>query len=727
MDQIGRYSIVSELGKGAMGIVYEGEDPYIGRKAAIKTIRFDLISQSFEREEAIQRFIREAQSAGILNHPNIVTIYDVGEDAGLTYIAMQYIDGKSLEELIATGKRFSWDDIVNLMIQIGDAIDYAHGKGIIHRDIKPGNILIDSEGMAHLVDFGIARITTSTLTQTGISLGTPNYMSPEQIMGKKADHRADIFSVGAILFELLTNEKPFQGDNITTVTYKIMNEEPPLLATFDKNIPDGLDYVIRKALAKSASSRYQTCQELTEDLINYSGYSNEALPESAVVDEPITESVFYAEPRREKRKIPLLILLASMMVVVMAVVFAVYLFNRGSKQTVFSSSGGSVSQSSSPAVEGYFDAADKHLKSENYSEAIAEFKKILAVEPENFEALLGIANILKKQGKIENAIPEYEKLIGLNNSDPRPYEHLAEIFELNQDLDIAIEYYGQALLLAPEGSSNEKIIQKIQELDTLLQDPRYPEIKKSLDAAITAYQNKNYQDCLDQIEQVLILAPENAVAKTYMKLANLNIGIEAYIQGNYAECKKKMEQILKLEPENSSAQDYLTRAKNKLKDNEIIGILRRAQTSYQEGNFEESVRQSRKALNLDPKNEEAKKYLYLANQKIADNRIRILFNQYVQAVKNRTLADFYRRHCTSRLYQEKKEDAEMLFSFYDDVKIAVSNFSIQIKDTSRAEINFSRMITGIYRADGKKKVLSEGMVKWEINKQGDVWRIINIQ
>ena len=132
-------------------------------------------------------------------------------------------------------------------------------------------------------------------------------------------------------------------------------------------------------------------------------------------------------------------------------------------------------------------------------------------------------------------------------------------------------------------------------------------------------------------------------------------------------------------------------------------------------------------INLDPKNEEAKKYLRLANQKIADNQIRILFNQYVESVKNRTLADFYRSHCTSKIYQEKKDDVEMLFSFYDDVKIAVSNFSVQIKGTSRAEINFSRMITGIYRADGKKKVLSEGMVKWEINKQGNVWRIIDIQ
>ena len=220
---------------------------------------------------------------------------------------------------------------------------------------------------------------------------------------------------------------------------------------------------------------------------------------------------------------------------------------------------------------------------------------------------------------------------------------------------------------------------------------------------------------------------ENTAAKTYLKLANLNIGIEAYIQGNYAECIKKMEQILKLEPENSSAQDYLARAKNKLKGNEIIDILTRAQIFYQEGNFEESIRQSKKALNLDPKNEEAKKYLRLANQKIADNQIRILFNQYVESVKNRTLADFYRSHCTSKIYQEKKDDVEMLFSFYDDVKIAVSNFSVQIKGTSRAEINFSRMITGIYRADGKKKVLSEGMVMWEINKQGDVWRIIDIQ
>jgi len=272
IDKIGKYSIDGVLGKGAMGIVYKGVDPLIGRTVAIKTIRFDVIDSSFKQDEAIKRFTREAQSAGILSHPNIVTIYDVGKAEGLTYIAMEYIEGRSLEELIVSRKKFSLDEIINIMTQIGDALDYAHSKGIVHRDIKPGNILIDKEGNTHLCDFGIARIEASDLTQTGTSLGTPNYMSPEEIAGKKADNRSDLFSVGVILYELLTNEKPFPGDNFTTVLYKIINEDPLPLKTFDKKLPDGLDHTVQKALAKAPESRYQSCRELTEDLINYSKY-----------------------------------------------------------------------------------------------------------------------------------------------------------------------------------------------------------------------------------------------------------------------------------------------------------------------------------------------------------------------------------------------------------------------------------------------------------------------
>jgi serine/threonine protein kinase len=266
MDKIGKYTIQDEIGKGGMGIVYRGIDPYIGRTVAIKTIRLDLLRQESGRDDALKRFLREAQAAGNLSHPNIVTIYEVGEHEGLIYIAMEHIAGSSLDDLLRQGRAFTLDEIVRLFAQVAPALDYAHGKGIVHRDIKPANILVDRDLKASIVDFGIARTATSTMTQTGMLMGTPRYMSPEQIAGKKVDRRADIFSLGAILYELLTRRNPFEGESITTVIYKIMHAELPPLSDFNKELPAGLEAVVCKALARDADARYGTCGELLADL-----------------------------------------------------------------------------------------------------------------------------------------------------------------------------------------------------------------------------------------------------------------------------------------------------------------------------------------------------------------------------------------------------------------------------------------------------------------------------
>jgi eukaryotic-like serine/threonine-protein kinase len=327
MDKIGKYTIQDEIGKGGMGIVYRGIDPYIGRTVAIKTIRLDLLRQESGRDDALKRFLREAQAAGNLSHPNIVTIYEVGEHEGLIYIAMEHIDGGSLEDLLRQGRAFTLEEIVRLFAQVAPALDYAHGKGIVHRDIKPANILVDRDLKASIVDFGIARTATSTMTQTGMLMGTPRYMSPEQIAGKKVDRRADIFSLGAILYELLTRRNPFEGESITTVIYKIMHAELPPLSDFNKELPAGLEAVVRKALARDADARYGTCGELLADLqaclpagargatVREAGRSLEQT-QLLSADEA---TVFPSPARRGKR--PLLLLAA--LVVVLAAVAAV--------------------------------------------------------------------------------------------------------------------------------------------------------------------------------------------------------------------------------------------------------------------------------------------------------------------------------------------------------------------------------------------------------------------
>ena len=266
VEKIGKYKILGVLGKGGMGIVYKGLDPDIEREVAIKTIRLDSFIDGPEKEEMLNRVIREAKAAGRLNHPNIITIYDVLRDDDLTFIVMQYVDGQTLQALIESGKIFSPEDVIAILKPVAESLDFAHQNGIVHRDIKPANILIDKAGTPFLADFGVARMETSTVTGPGTTIGTLSYMSPEQIMGKTADGRADFFALGVILYELLAGRKPFIGENLSTIVYKIVHEEPQRVTDINQSLPPGYEDVIRRALAKNPDDRYQSGREMIADL-----------------------------------------------------------------------------------------------------------------------------------------------------------------------------------------------------------------------------------------------------------------------------------------------------------------------------------------------------------------------------------------------------------------------------------------------------------------------------
>jgi serine/threonine protein kinase len=282
LTRAGRYQIVSELGRGSMGVVYQGFDPVIGRTVAIKTMLTEGLAPA-EFEEYKARFQREAQAAGVLAHPNIVTVYDFGEDSGVLYLAMEFLEGKSLQDLVEEQTILPVETIIPMYEQVCSALDHAHRHRIVHRDIKPANIMILESGLVKVTDFGIAKMMSMGMTQAGQILGTPNYMSPEQVKGRSVDGRSDIFSLGVILYELVTGEKPFGGQNITTVIYKIINENPISPRELDATIPVGLSYVIQKALAKSPDERYQTCRELAEDLRNYRSVGGAAAPSATVI------------------------------------------------------------------------------------------------------------------------------------------------------------------------------------------------------------------------------------------------------------------------------------------------------------------------------------------------------------------------------------------------------------------------------------------------------------
>lgn len=266
MQQIGRYQVVGELGRGAMGVVYRAQDPAIGRTVAIKTIRLSDFTDPSERERLRERLIREAQSAGILSHPGIVTIYDIAQENEMAYIFMEFVNGPPLEKVLLSESPPDRETIFSIFRQTAAALDYAHKKGIVHRDIKPANIMIHEDGTAKITDFGVAKIVSQQMTQAGAMMGTPSYMSPEQVQGVPVDGRADQFALAVIAYELLTGEKPFVADYLPTLLYKIVREEPAAPQRLNPTLPEEIEAVLRTALAKGAEDRYATCSAFVEAL-----------------------------------------------------------------------------------------------------------------------------------------------------------------------------------------------------------------------------------------------------------------------------------------------------------------------------------------------------------------------------------------------------------------------------------------------------------------------------
>ena len=270
MVKAGRYEIIGELGRGAMGVVYRAIDPVIGRNVAVKTIRLSEEGTGLTRPELLSRFQTEARAAGLLTHPNIVVVYDAGEENGLYFITMELVEGKSVQALLDSGHEFPVPRLLRIMEQTCSALQFAHERNIVHRDIKPANLMLTADDTVKVTDFGTAKILQfGTVQQTTHVMGTPSYMSPEQVKGRPVDGRSDIFSLGVMFYEMLTGEKPFPGQSVTTVIYKIVNEDPIQPRQLNPAVHPGLNDIVMRALAKEPELRYQSCREMQEDLKNY--------------------------------------------------------------------------------------------------------------------------------------------------------------------------------------------------------------------------------------------------------------------------------------------------------------------------------------------------------------------------------------------------------------------------------------------------------------------------
>jgi serine/threonine-protein kinase len=272
METIGKYRLREKIGEGGTALVYRAVDKVTGREVALKTLSRDLADDHQTRS----RFFLEAQLAGRLSHPNVVTIYDLGEDKGRVFIAMEYLRGETLRRRIARSKP-SVADSLRILTDAAGGLAHAHHQGITHRDIKPSNIFLCDSGQVKILDFGLAHINSSNLTKTGQVLGTPDYMSPEQVLGRRVDHRSDIFSLGCVGYELFTGHKPFAGRFIEKVLFKIVYEDPKLMESYDPSIPKELGRIVRTALAKRPKDRFQSVVEFLRELAR--------LPNDSKIDE----------------------------------------------------------------------------------------------------------------------------------------------------------------------------------------------------------------------------------------------------------------------------------------------------------------------------------------------------------------------------------------------------------------------------------------------------------
>lgn len=537
MKKLGKYEISSILGKGAMGIVYKAIDPDINRKVAIKTIRFDLVTEGSDSEEMMQRFMREAQAAGKLSHPNIITIYDVGREQDLTYIVMQFIEGPSLQRIIASGEKFTTQEVVFLMTKMCSALAYAHKFGIVHRDIKPGNILIDNDGNPYICDFGVARVETSTLTQSGTAVGTPSYMSPEQVKGKKVDKRSDIFALGCILYEFLTGKRPFEAESITTVIYKIINEEPPSLAEVKKGLPEGFEHIIGKALAKDPEERYQSCEQLAADLRDLDKLAEKTI----AITTP--EAVPPPVKKRKKRRLVPILAISLTTIILIAAGGGFYFYKKTGKVPFISKIP-------------FISIGTQGTKGED----IISTYQIVDAVPGSIDDKLNKAKESFDIGDYSGTVKLAEEVLSedSDNSTAKSFLNSAQS-KMNE------------LLVAQVPAKKEA---KVTEKSSPVKPKAPSSIEAKLIKAKQSYENGDYAETVKLAEEVLAVNAGNLRAKDYLNNAKTKIneaalitktlttGINLYDNKNYELCKREMNKILEINMDHKEAKKYWNLADN---------------------------------------------------------------------------------------------------------------------------------------------------------------------
>ena len=680
IKHIGKYKILGEIGRGGMGVVYKALDPYIERTLAIKTIIIDPTHEELDLEKWKKRFLREAQLAGRLSHQNIVTIHDVGDASGLFYIAMEYVPGQSLRAVINSRKQIPLEEVQKLMGQICDGVSYAHKKGVIHCDIKPDNILLDESGNIIIVDFGIAKTTTSDGTQTMGLMVTPSYAAPERINGKAPSASSDIFSIGATLYEMVTGQKPFPGDNVSTVIKKILFDDPPRPTSINPDLPGQIDVVLAKALAKDPEKRYQSCDEFYYDLINYKSLSRKVLGDGIDdLSEMTFTNLHIPKKRTFGRYMTLSILLPAV------VIFAGFSIAYVSKKT-------SAKDHDNFRVESRL-LSPKEMQEGN--EIAAKYSSKIITQDEGLQSV-----------KTKDAIIDASHKSNENNETERhttkmmtPEDHVGMD---RKDLEEKHDAKGTASIKHDRHSnvaSNDEYIAQAKRETKGLGSKTEEKVDRSvifnqlLRKGKGYYTEKKYGDAINEFKNCISIDPDHKEAKKYLRLAQNKVkkqeeikkyylkGLKLFNGGKYSQAIAYFEKLLTQDKAHKEARKHLQIAVKKLEEKESIDkCLSFGMKSLKENNYSKAKFYFNKILKLESGNSDAKRYIQLAEkEEKIDKHFSNGVNSYDEGNFTETIAHFNQvlklepNHTEAKKYIEMAKLEEMDKGLDNQVTMSVND------------------------------------------------------